>query len=76
MAVGNIITCAACSESYDDGRTSHIYCDGGQALRDKEEAVAIFNSMSVDDRLEYLFRALQSLTDRVEETPYITGNII
>ena len=66
MAVGMIVTCDKCQKSYDEGKSNHYDCDGGQSLVDKEQAVDIFKSMSVDDRLEYLFRALQSLSDRVD----------
>ncbi|CAN5115764.1 hypothetical protein BH09PAT1_BH09PAT1_8410 [soil metagenome] len=67
MAVGLIITCNVCKKAFDSD-IIHI-CDNGEELRQKDEAFEIFKSMSVDDRLEYLFKALQSLTDRVNYIP-------
>lgn len=70
MAVGMIITCETCGKSYDEGRTMWHECDGGAALREIERSVAEFNSKSVDERLEYLYRESLSLRKAVRNIPF------
>lgn len=67
MAVGMIITCDKCGESYDEGKTSHFICDGGKALREKEKALAAFNAMPVDKRLEFLFKSTERILEKLHD---------
>lgn len=66
MAVGMIITCTICGKTYDEGKESHWDCDGGAALREEEQALNDFKSMSVDDRLEFLYWQNTRLKKRLQ----------
>ena len=62
MAVGMIRKCDQCGKSYDDGKDFHpANCDGGKALEAEKDELIKFNSLSVDERLEFLYNQNKAL---------------
>lgn len=69
MAVGMIVTCPLCGKSYDEGKVSEaghfMNCDKGAERNRHAEEFAKFKTMSIDDRLNYLYERMVKTMDKV-----------
>lgn len=71
MAVGLIVKCEKCGKSYDSGKTRYIIgCDGGAALAAEQRDLDEFNRLSIEQRLELIYKRLRAFEKDVNQIPY------
>ena len=66
MAVGMMVKCEKCGESYDEGNGYHpAYCDNGKAREAEKKELGEFNNLPIDKRLEVLYMRMSKLEKTV-----------
>lgn len=62
--------CDLCDKSYDSGREYHpAHCDGGAAIRATEKRFRDFQKLSVDKKLDFLYKRLIKLEEDIDNVP-------